>query len=231
MPFKDAEKRRAYHRAYIKKWAKKNKARAYAHTKKWRSRNRERFNAKLYAWRKANPEKAKAMQDRWYKKHGRKYYAKNRTKRRVAQKRCYAKERLLNLEQQKARRRRYYHQHKHEINTAIARDRAQNPEKYHEIDTRRWKEDRDRRTLHNFIQRAKRYNVRLYCTASEWLALLKKFEFKCFYCATILTKQTRTLDHKLPLSRGGTNEIENLVPACRRCNHRKGKKTAEEFFC
>ena len=33
----------------------------------------------------------------------------------------------------------------------------------------------------------------------------------------------------LPLTRGGSNLIENLLPACRRCNRRKGTMTEEEF--
>lgn len=37
------------------------------------------------------------------------------------------------------------------------------------------------------------------------------------------------LDHKVPVARGGNNDIENMVLSCRSCNRRKGKKTAEEF--
>ena len=37
------------------------------------------------------------------------------------------------------------------------------------------------------------------------------------------------LDHKIPVARGGNNDIENMVLSCRSCNRRKGKKTAEEF--
>lgn len=29
------------------------------------------------------------------------------------------------------------------------------------------------------------------------------------------------MDHHIPLSRGGTSERENLVPACKDCNTRK----------
>jgi hypothetical protein len=33
-----------------------------------------------------------------------------------------------------------------------------------------------------------------------------------------------TIDHVLPKSKGGTNELSNLVPCCDRCNCRKGSK-------
>jgi hypothetical protein len=36
-------------------------------------------------------------------------------------------------------------------------------------------------------------------------------------------------EHKIPLSRGGTNEYANLAVACQYCNCSKGNKTEEEF--
>ena len=50
--------------------------------------------------------------------------------------------------------------------------------------------------------------------------------FMCQYCG----KQTRdlTLDHVLPRHRGGAHTWENVVAACKGCNHRKGGRTPEE---
>jgi 5-methylcytosine-specific restriction endonuclease McrA len=50
--------------------------------------------------------------------------------------------------------------------------------------------------------------------------------YTCQYCG----EQTRdlTLDHVIPRSRGGPHTWENLVSACRQCNHRKGGKTLAE---
>lgn len=39
----------------------------------------------------------------------------------------------------------------------------------------------------------------------------------CFYCSSAAT----TMDHVIPLSRGGTGHEGNLVPCCRRCNASK----------
>jgi 5-methylcytosine-specific restriction endonuclease McrA len=51
-------------------------------------------------------------------------------------------------------------------------------------------------------------------------------EFTCQYCGV----QTRdlTVDHIIPRSKNGPHTWENLVSACRQCNHRKGGKTIEE---
>ena len=51
---------------------------------------------------------------------------------------------------------------------------------------------------------------------------------RCAYCQCGLG-QSFHIDHKIPLSRGGTNSKENLCCACFSCNRRKHAKTAEEF--
>ena len=48
----------------------------------------------------------------------------------------------------------------------------------------------------------------------------------CQYCGT--TSHDLTIDHVVPRHRGGRHEWENLVAACRSCNHRKGAKTVTE---
>ncbi len=51
-------------------------------------------------------------------------------------------------------------------------------------------------------------------------------DYTCQYCG----KQSHdlTLDHVVPRHRGGGHTWENLVTACKVCNHRKGGKTLEE---
>jgi 5-methylcytosine-specific restriction endonuclease McrA len=48
----------------------------------------------------------------------------------------------------------------------------------------------------------------------------------CQYCG----QRTRdlTLDHVIPRHRGGRHAWDNLVSACRSCNHRKGGRTPDE---
>jgi 5-methylcytosine-specific restriction endonuclease McrA len=53
--------------------------------------------------------------------------------------------------------------------------------------------------------------------------LIKRDTNRCWYCWRSFSKNVqRTLDHRLPLSAGGTNAIENLVLSCLECNRRKG---------
>lgn len=50
----------------------------------------------------------------------------------------------------------------------------------------------------------------------------------CYYCGCKITGN-KTIDHKMPIIKGGTNDNDNLVLACVRCNTQKGSKTEEEY--
>ena len=43
----------------------------------------------------------------------------------------------------------------------------------------------------------------------------------CYYCGRKFHPDELTMDHKIPLTRGGTSEKINLVPACKECNNKK----------
>ena len=50
--------------------------------------------------------------------------------------------------------------------------------------------------------------------------------FTCQYCG--IRGKDLTLDHVMPRHKGGKHTWENLVSACRSCNHRKGGKSLDE---
>lgn len=68
------------------------------------------------------------------------------------------------------------------------------------------------------------------CSKEELAQKLKEQDYSCFYCSVALDQRNASIDHKLPVSRGGTNEPSNLVWACLTCNKHKNAMTAEEFF-
>lgn len=63
---------------------------------------------------------------------------------------------------------------------------------------------------------------------AEWQRLLDTFGQRCAYCGVTGIRLTR--DHIIPLIRGGTHDIGNIVPACAPCNQRKGRMTAVEYL-
>ena len=57
---------------------------------------------------------------------------------------------------------------------------------------------------------------------------IKKYgTLTCYLCLKQIEFGKDHLEHKTPLSRGGTNEYNNLAVACQKCNCRKNKKTEE----
>lgn len=52
---------------------------------------------------------------------------------------------------------------------------------------------------------------------------------QCFYCR-ITPVSRKTIEHMIPLRRGGLHSILNIVLACHDCNSSKALKTASEFL-
>lgn len=46
----------------------------------------------------------------------------------------------------------------------------------------------------------------------------------CHWCRCDLTAETATLDHVIPLAKGGLDNANNWVLACRKCNKERGNK-------
>jgi len=60
---------------------------------------------------------------------------------------------------------------------------------------------------------------------------IKKYgTLTCYLCEKPIEFKNDHLEHKTPLSRGGTNEYNNLGVSCAKCNQRKFTKTVEEFL-
>lgn len=66
--------------------------------------------------------------------------------------------------------------------------------------------------------RARRAGASGSYTASEWLELCDKYGNVCLSC---LEYKSLTVDHVIPLSKGGTNDISNIQPLCGPCNSKK----------
>lgn len=68
-------------------------------------------------------------------------------------------------------------------------------------------------------------------TEEEFRTLCAVYDNRCSYCDRS-TEEVGSLvpDHVIPLSRGGSNWLKNIAPACQHCNDSKGTKTADEFF-
>jgi hypothetical protein len=66
-------------------------------------------------------------------------------------------------------------------------------------------------------------------TAKQIMELIERQEFRCALSGRELTPETASLDHVLPLSRGGTHDISNLCVVHHHVNAAKGTMTVDEF--
>ncbi|MEH1822105.1 MAG: HNH endonuclease [Nostoc sp.] len=58
--------------------------------------------------------------------------------------------------------------------------------------------------------------------------LIDKYGDRCFWCGCDLTPEVMTVDHYIPLSRGGSNKTDNLRLACYGCNQKRGNAMPED---
>lgn len=56
-----------------------------------------------------------------------------------------------------------------------------------------------------------------------------KFKGRCAYCGKKIKYKDMQVDHVKPKARGGTDDLDNLLPACRSCNHYKRDMNLEVF--
>ena len=52
---------------------------------------------------------------------------------------------------------------------------------------------------------------------------------ECHYCSERFTPKELTLDHIVPVSRGGRTTKGNCVPCCKECNNKKQSLTPVEW--
>ena len=76
-----------------------------------------------------------------------------------------------------------------------------------------WSEEYQRGTLHGWQLRA---------------YVFYQNGHRCFYCGE--QRKQLTLDHIIPVSRGGSDRVANLTAACVKCNQQKDNQLPEEFL-
>lgn len=133
-----------------------------------------------------------------------------------------------------------------EVN-AKAQAKYQKSDKGKQAQAKYWKSDKGKQT--NAKGQAKHYenNPELYfnrrnkrrqleenqgrgITNEQWLDMMDFFEWKCAYSGEILSKETRSIDHIIALTKGGLNEPWNCVPMLKSYNKRKQAKDINEWY-
>lgn len=113
--------------------------------------------------------------------------------------------------------------------------RERNPDRYREI-----ARASDKRVYHRDIETGRarsRKKARLrrirraQCSGShtwkEWQDIVKQYGNQCLKCHTPGDANTLTEDHVVPISKGGSDYIDNIQPLCKSCNSSKHDNTED----
>jgi 5-methylcytosine-specific restriction endonuclease McrA len=86
------------------------------------------------------------------------------------------------------------------------------------------KENRNMFSFYEHKRKMLKRNVTGTHTLKQWQELKKQYNYMCLNCGKSESEIKLTEDHILPLSKGGTDNIENIQPLCRSCNSIKHTK-------
>lgn len=73
--------------------------------------------------------------------------------------------------------------------------------------------------LDDAVQKKERHKARQLRETQWWKRRLAKGV--CHYCGCQAPARQLTMDHIVPIARGGRSTKSNVVPACKECNNRK----------
>lgn len=83
----------------------------------------------------------------------------------------------------------------------------------------------------NHRRRAKEAHLEMQYTIADMRMILSaSLGTSCIGCSEKITPKTMSIDHRVPIARGGRMEIGNLWAMCQRCNKCKGKMSMGEFM-
>jgi hypothetical protein len=157
-----------------------------------------------------------------------KVYWKNRNKKWYAEHKDISRERnkkwhLAHKKQHAERVRKYYANNKEKCLERQKCRRQERKEYYQEYEKMREKLPSRiaQRRYHNACRRARKNKAEGSHTFGEWELLKKQYNYTCPACNGKEPNIILSEDHIIPLSKDGSNYIENIQPLCRSCNCKK----------
>lgn len=202
----------------------------YARNNALRKRHPERRTAEHRRYRERYPEKSRAKTRRYRVRHRDRLLEEGRARRRTERgrekNRLYMERwRKKHPEKWRAIKRRNYAANRERINAKRRANKHVGAARH-----RAWKAKNPFycRSYWN-AERVRALNAEGILTPSDIVHLLKQQEGRCAYCKAKLTKGF-DIDHVVPLSRGGSNWVENIALACPSCNRGKCDRSVEEWM-
>jgi 5-methylcytosine-specific restriction endonuclease McrA len=82
--------------------------------------------------------------------------------------------------------------------------------------------------LECFLKRNRSYSIDMAEYKRLKAIVFKRDNYTCRYCGQVGGKLEA--DHVIPISKGGANDLDNLVTSCRKCNRQKHDKDLDSFL-
>ena len=190
--------------------------------------HREQIQANKQRFTERHPDYARE----YMREYGKQYEEKNRERRRIQHQEWYQKQLTTYGDDFREKRRAYGRAHYHA-----------NRARYQAYDHKYGRENRARRrALHREWHQRNPLHRKVYnaawraraagnpgCFSTDDIrALEQRQNGLCYYCQQPYGKYQ--IDHRQPLSRGGSNWPENIVLTCEPCNLHKSDKTEAEYW-
>ena len=97
---------------------------------------------------------------------------------------------------------------------------------------KQWKKDNTEKVFNSHNKRRLKEEQGRGITKDQWIEMMEFFEWRCAYSGEYLggNSNNRSIDHIVPLSNGGLNEIWNCVPMLKSYNSSKNTKNMLEWY-
>jgi 5-methylcytosine-specific restriction endonuclease McrA len=189
----------------------------------WHWANLDASHARSIAWKDAHSGRVKQYSDAYYQEHAQErranavawYWAH------VERRKAY---RVANAGRAKAYNASRYVAKRDQIRAVHDAWVAANPDRRKAI-TKSWKQGHPG-LVRAQMERRKR-NIEVSggnYTGAEWGALKEQYDYRCLMCGRREPEIKLTVDHVIPLSKGGRNDIQAIQPLCLVCNLHKGRR-------